>query len=170
MTVDTTERIKYCSDNYEVIPYTLSIVAKLDVTNLPHHPPAEIGHVRLVKGKVLFSARKGFKELACKHAAIVPVFLLWRIRHHVVDPAGEIEILLLFVPMLVLEVFSEELKKRYMSLTAPNSREGLHTHLEDLTGGHAHAVIRLYPLAAEVDRSRGPVGISVIDRNEHNVF
>ena len=36
-------------------------------------------------------------------------------------------------------------------------------YLEDISPRHTHAIVRLYPLLAEVDCGRGPMGIIMID-------
>ena len=49
--------------------------------DLPHHPPAEVGHVGLVEGD-LGAAREVLGELAREHAAVRGVVLLRDVLHH----------------------------------------------------------------------------------------
>ena len=82
----------------------------MGVANLPDHLPTEVEHIRLRECEALFAARERLEKLASEHATVVAVLLLRSVLERPVNPAIEVERLLLFVAVLGIEVCAELLR------------------------------------------------------------
>lgn len=82
-----------------------------------------------------------------------------------VFPAGEIERLFSLVPMLRVEVQAQQL--HWFSILRQMKAR---TYLVYVISVHPHAIIRLYSLASEINRSCCPMRIAVIYRNKDDIF
>lgn len=91
-------------------------VQELGMANFPNHSPPQVGHVPLREPESFLPSGQGFQELACEHAAVITILLLWCVLRIVILPPSEVKRFLSLVSVFRVQITSQGLEGQYKDL------------------------------------------------------